>query len=88
MIIKIHVPDFPGGLLVKTLNFHCREYALVQSLVGELRYCMPYHVVKKKERKFVCSKPGEVSVTWYPTVHGDCGSCLRSRAGPWVAPAS
>ena len=66
-------------VLVKTRNFRCRECALVQSLVGELRYSMPHYVAKKKKEKtFMCSKPGEVSVTWYPTVHGDCGSCLRS----------
>ena len=59
MIIKIHVPDFPGGLLVKTLNFHCREYALVQSLVGELRYCMPYHVVKKKKESSCVQNRGK-----------------------------
>ena len=33
MILKIHVLDFSP--LAKTLNFHCREGALVQSLVGE-----------------------------------------------------
>ena len=35
MIIKIHVPDFPSSPLAKTLNFRCKEGALVQSLVGE-----------------------------------------------------
>ena len=28
--------DFPDGLVVKTLSFHCRGGASVQSLVGEV----------------------------------------------------
>ena len=59
MIIKIHVPDLPGSLLVKTLNFHCRECALVQPLVGERRYCMPYHVVKKKKESLCVQNRGK-----------------------------
>ena len=41
-------------VLVKTRNFRCRECALVQSLVGELRYSMPHYVAKKKKKKRSC----------------------------------
>ena len=43
------VEDFPGGLLVKILRFHCRGPQF-RSLVRELRSCMPLTMAKKKKK--------------------------------------
>ena len=42
--------DFPGGPVVKTLLIPLQG-ARVQSLVKELRFCMPRGAAKKKKKK-------------------------------------
>ena len=42
--------DFPGGPVVKTPSFQCREHVF-PSLVGELRSHMMLGVAKKKEKR-------------------------------------
>ena len=41
--------DFPGGPAVKTPCFHCRGSGF-DSLVGELRSCMPRGTAKKLKK--------------------------------------
>ena len=41
--------EFPGSPVVRTPRFHCRGQ--VQSLVRELRSCMPRSAAKKKKEK-------------------------------------
>ena len=41
--------DFPGGLVIKTLHFHCRGKQ-VQSLIRELRSHMLCGMAKKKKK--------------------------------------
>ena len=42
--------DFPGGPVVKTPSFQCREHVF-PSLVGEIRSHMMLGVAKKKKKK-------------------------------------
>ena len=42
--------DFPGGPVVKTPSFQCREHVF-PSLVGELRSHMMLGVAKKKKKE-------------------------------------
>ena len=43
--------EFPGGPVVRTLSFHCREFR-VRSLVREFRSHKPYGTAKKKKKKY------------------------------------
>ena len=41
--------EFAGGPVVRAWHFHC--WALVRSLVGELRFCKPRVAQPKKKKK-------------------------------------
>ena len=44
--LNFYIQDFPGGPGVKTLHFQMQGVQ-VQSLAGELGYCMPHGIAKK-----------------------------------------
>ena len=66
---KCKLSDFPGGPVVRTLHFHCKEmhfhsaFPWVQSLIRELKSCMLVHMANNNNSKSII---GLLCAKYYP----------------------